>query len=989
MVSNVRSFVAVSIGILLLAPSAIAVNKSITEYGIGITPGSGPTQIISGPDENLWFSEYGGNRIGKITAAGVITEYGLGNGTGKGPLGIAVGSDGNIWFTEVDANKIGTITNSGVIKEYSIGTSSDSGPNAAIAGLSNCDGGNCKSSINSPHGITAGSDGNMWFTQPNGDKIGKISTKGVVTEYSLGITAGSYPWGIATGSDGNMWFTEANRSVIGKITPAGIVTEYSASGHAGINPWGITSGPDGNLWFTDAAGIGKITTAGAITEYSAGISDGGNPNWITSGPDGNLWFTEYDGNRIGKITPEGVISEYGSEISAGSHPWGITKGPDGNLWFTEYRGMRVGRIDLNSTLSPILPMPSGLPTLTSIPSAKPMNVDAPSSVLVVTTTNDSVNGNVSSPSSLAANPGNDGISLREAIIAANAEVGFHAITFASSLAGKTISPLTPLPPITQDHTTIFGLTSADSQPDITIDAFNNVQNCCEDLLAIEASDVLISHLNIINVRGTGFGISVLAGQPGGTMHVQDVIIEQNVLDNKGQNGGGLLVGTHFDPYVTGATLNRIRVTGNAFRGYSDGGIRVDMVGSHGLLKDLFIEDNAFSENLAVTFPSLEIATNFSDNEISGTRILRNSFANNWVGIFIQGGVGGTRPDQVPIRTSGNLITDTVISQNTFIGNESALRVVGGDGGTNATGNNVTQTEISNNLFSHNTSDAIGVYADGGQGASGNTLNGIQIVNDTIAYNVVGISIVDNCCGANSNDIAKMEVLNTIFWLNSDRDFGGRDALIVPFTVQSSIVNDQGFAKGNISGDPGFVSAQDFHLKSGSVAIGSGTRIGAPTIDIEDRLRSTVDIGAYAFGSPVRPRLTVSLLPFGGTGTVTSTPEGIKCPDVCSSSFDLNTSVTLIAIPDPNSETASWPGTCVDGNICTVKIDAPKTVTTKFAGAPRPTPTPTPTATATPPSSPSPMISKTATTTSITCVKGNLIKKVKAATPKCPKGYRRK
>ena len=61
-----------------------------------------------------------------------------------------------------------------------------------------------------PNGITAGPDGNLWFAERLGVKIGKITTAGVITEFPV-PTFGSYPNGITAGPDGNLWFT-ARRS---------------------------------------------------------------------------------------------------------------------------------------------------------------------------------------------------------------------------------------------------------------------------------------------------------------------------------------------------------------------------------------------------------------------------------------------------------------------------------------------------------------------------------------------------------------------------------------------------------------------------------------------------------------------------------------------------------------------------------------------------------------------------------------------------------
>ena len=47
--------------------------------------------------------------IGRITPGGAITEFPLPS-PGSGPAGIAAGPDDNLWFTEQLGNKIGRIT---------------------------------------------------------------------------------------------------------------------------------------------------------------------------------------------------------------------------------------------------------------------------------------------------------------------------------------------------------------------------------------------------------------------------------------------------------------------------------------------------------------------------------------------------------------------------------------------------------------------------------------------------------------------------------------------------------------------------------------------------------------------------------------------------------------------------------------------------------------------------------------------------------------
>lgn len=186
-----------------------------------------------------------------------------------------------------------------------------------------------------PAEITAGPDGNLWFTEADGDAIGRITPSGVVTEFLEGITEGSAPLGITAGPDGNLWFTEYDAGRIGRITPAGVVTEFSAGITPGSSPRSIVTGADANLWYTDTNGrrIGRITPAGVVTEFSIDKGFGGGPTAITAGPDGNLWWTEP--GAVGRMTPAGTSTRFPGPYG---FAMGIAAGPDGNLWVTESFG---------------------------------------------------------------------------------------------------------------------------------------------------------------------------------------------------------------------------------------------------------------------------------------------------------------------------------------------------------------------------------------------------------------------------------------------------------------------------------------------------------------------------------------------------------------------------------------------------------------------------------------------------------------------------
>ncbi len=202
-----------------------------------------------------------------------------------------------------------------------------------------------------PVDITSGADGNMWFTETVGNKIGRITPNGEITEFVV-PTHDSRPYGITRGQDGNIWFTEFQANKIGRITPSGSITEFVIPTEFS-QPYDITAGPDGNLWFTEnnVNKIGKITSTGEITEFVIPTS-GSDPFGITSGPDGNLWFTSCEANHIGRITPSGTITEFSIPTdNSGSQCFGIASGPDGNVWFTEFGFNNIGRITPNGTIT--------------------------------------------------------------------------------------------------------------------------------------------------------------------------------------------------------------------------------------------------------------------------------------------------------------------------------------------------------------------------------------------------------------------------------------------------------------------------------------------------------------------------------------------------------------------------------------------------------------------------------------------------------------
>jgi len=78
----------------------------------------------------------------------------------------------------------------------------------------------------------------------------------------------------------------------------------------------------------------------------------------------------------------------------------------------------------------------------------------------------------------------------------------------------------------------------------------------------------------------------------------------------------------------------------------------------------------------------------------------------------------------------------------------------------------------------------------------------------------------------------------------------------------------------------------------------------------------------------RRQLTVTVT---GDGSVTSSPSGIDCGDICSYLFNNESLVILTANPDANSTLLGWTGcNAVDGNDCLVLMDTDRDITAEFS-----------------------------------------------------------
>lgn len=259
-------------------------NDNIQEYPV-TTPNAGLLGIVTGPDGNIWFCEYGVSQVGRFippnsqNASGQINEWPTLTPASK-PSWITTGSDGALWFTEFAARKIGRVTTGGDVTEP---------VNLSF----------------SPDIIALGPDGDLWFGEGGGsgpfqgNDIGTVNSDGIPNYYPVPTPNSDAAYGLVKSADGSpsLWFTETLGNKFGRVTTSGSISEFpvipNQPGGASSQPDGMSTATDGTLWFTEKVGnrIVHLTTDGVITEYPVPTLSS-NPEMVVQGSDGAMWFVE-------------------------------------------------------------------------------------------------------------------------------------------------------------------------------------------------------------------------------------------------------------------------------------------------------------------------------------------------------------------------------------------------------------------------------------------------------------------------------------------------------------------------------------------------------------------------------------------------------------------------------------------------------------------------------------------------------------------------
>jgi streptogramin lyase len=281
---------------------------------------SSVSALTAGPDGNLWFTETWARKIGRMTPAGNLKEFAL--PAGSSPIDIATGSDGSLWITDNDGLSIDRLTPDGVLTRFHLPA--------------------WQPWEGAPTRIAASHHGDLWFTEWNSGKLGRISVTGQFSQVDLGDFR---PDNITVDAQDDVWLADAHLRRVGRLTAGGFSVVDVPGGTSPLDLVdSMTTSADGSLWFTDSPDgsnhVGRISPAGAVSYFQLA---GGRTDWdITAAANGLIWFVEQTG--VGVINPvTGILIEYNIGASPGGSP---TFGSDGNLWFDGFASIQ--RLDLSA-----------------------------------------------------------------------------------------------------------------------------------------------------------------------------------------------------------------------------------------------------------------------------------------------------------------------------------------------------------------------------------------------------------------------------------------------------------------------------------------------------------------------------------------------------------------------------------------------------------------------------------------------------------------
>jgi len=300
---------------------AKSMNITYVEFDFPAASGMGPWSAIEDRDGMIWIPyNFKGNAVARLNpATAEIKFFKLPFAKAAGVHSVAPAPDGSVWFVELEQAKIAHLDSAtGEISEFPVPPLPNGKRTTAhtirvdALGRVWASGGlaiqmfDPKTSkfqhfdLPGTYGNEPGQNGDEWFTSfRDGGPIGRVSKEGVLTTFQP--PTNGKPQRLKIDSDGVVYFTERQGNKIGRLDPeAATFKEFPLPGPE-ASPYAIGIDRDHMIWYSshEQDTLGRLDPkTGEVTEYPYPHSEI-SMRELFSDSNGRMWYASSANNKVG------------------------------------------------------------------------------------------------------------------------------------------------------------------------------------------------------------------------------------------------------------------------------------------------------------------------------------------------------------------------------------------------------------------------------------------------------------------------------------------------------------------------------------------------------------------------------------------------------------------------------------------------------------------------------------------------------------------
>ncbi|UQU68033.1 hydrolase [Couchioplanes caeruleus] len=287
---------------------------------VALPPGWAPYALAGDAAGALWMTVLDPPGLARMSPGGEIRHEALSPDEGR-PMLLTVAADGALWCTRTDDRLTRRDASGGH-------TVIDLEPGSA------------------PYGIAAAPGGDIWFTAPGRDRIGRVCAAGTVTSVELPV-ADARAAMLTVDAGGHPWAALNAAGALACVRDGTVRLVELPGGRAPAAPVGIAASPAG-IWYADIAGgcVGRVDPSGSV-ERIVFADAACRPHAVAADTDGACWVTLWGSGQVARVAADGEVTVVDLP---GKEPHGLWV-EDSRVWVAMESGSLVA-IEKSAVASP-------------------------------------------------------------------------------------------------------------------------------------------------------------------------------------------------------------------------------------------------------------------------------------------------------------------------------------------------------------------------------------------------------------------------------------------------------------------------------------------------------------------------------------------------------------------------------------------------------------------------------------------------------------